>query len=297
MIRTTSPIRVRTHQYGTIEIARIARSHGNGTHRRTSYTRGPNVFSTTHGQTIAAALAAILIGLCTASQANEPCPDVLPPLPPEIAEAKDDIIRLSLENLDRWGDRRIQSEIDQRASVLAEWFADNRPANELELTTAPWKAVWYEDTSFIPDILNVVTTDRENTYQVVRDGFYYNIAKIDLRSGRSITNFLKGEFTIKDPADSNTCGEPRRNVIDLEFTASSLRLGWLPESVPLNVIVELVDAGVIPAISLPFPPGSTGDLWNLYVDEDLRVAFGTDDSPSTDDGGLFVLVRQGLVTD
>ena len=73
-------------------------------------------------------------------------------------------------------------------------------------------------------------------------------------------------------------------MIDLEFTESSIRRGWLPDSVPLTVFIDVFDTGAIPSFPLPFPEGLTGDLWNLFIDDDLRVAFGTDDDPSTNDG-------------
>ena len=146
--------------------------------------------------------------------AGQGCNATLPPLPPEIANAKAEIISLSKNNLDRWGDPDVQALINVQAAILENWFIENRPDNEVELTVGPWFAAWYEDISFFPNNL-FLSTDRNNTYQVVRDGFYYNVAKFDVGAifTRTRTNYLKGEFTIKDPKTESSCGEKRRNIL------------------------------------------------------------------------------------
>lgn len=246
-------------------------------------------------------LAAALTVLSPAAfaQVRPACPETLPPLPPAVAQAKAELIEICESNLDRWGDPALQTRIDRRVRVLSEWFANNRPANELATTQGSWKAIWYEDTSFVTGVPGLVEIDRENTYQVVRDGYYYNVSKVDINLlGRqiSLAGFLKGEFTITNPAGPGTCGQQKLNVIDLEFTDNRILPTWLPPLAPLTVVVELVDAGRIPTIPVPGPDGVTGELWNLYVDQDLRVAFGNEDDETAREGSLFVLVRQETPT-
>jgi hypothetical protein len=231
--------------------------------------------------------------------ASQGCNATLPSLPTEIANAKAQIISLSKNNLDRWGDPIIQSLIDEQASILENWFIVNRPDNEIELTTGPWFAAWYEDTTFFPSNF-LLSADRNNTYQVVRDGFYYNIAKFDVGAifrRRAWTNYLRGAFTIKDPKTDSSCGEKRRNVIDLRFTRTSLKRGFIPTDSPLPGYIDALDRGDIRrgALGFRFRGGTTGDLWNLFVDEDLRVCYGIDDGSAIDEGGLFVLTRQEFV--
>lgn len=230
--------------------------------------------------------------------AGQGCNATLPPLPPEIANAKAEIISLSKNNLDRWGDPDVQALINVQAAILENWFIENRPDNEVELTVGPWFAAWYEDISFFPNNL-FLSTDRNNTYQVVRDGFYYNVAKFDVGAifTRTRTNYLKGEFTIKDPKTESSCGEKRRNIIDLRFTRTFFKRGFVPTDSSLPDFIDALDRGDIRSGALDFRirRGTTGDLWNLFVDEDLRVCYGIDDGSAVDAGGLFVLTRQEFV--
>jgi hypothetical protein len=244
-------------------------------------------------------LFAVLAFCASAPIAGQGCNATLPPLPTDVANAKAQIISLSKNNLDRWGDPEVQSLINEQAAILEDWFIQNRPDNEIELTTGPWFAAWYEDTTFFPSNF-LLSADRNNTYQVVRDGFYYNIAKFDVGAlfrRRAWTNYLKGEFTIKDPKTESSCGEKRRNIIDLRFTRTSVKRGFVPTDASLPSFIDALDSGEIRrgALGFRFRRGNTGDLWNLFVDEDLRVCYGIDDGAAIDEGGLFVLTRQEFV--
>ena len=122
---------------------------------------------------------AVLVLCAVIPISGQGCNSTLPPLPAEVANAKAQIISLSKNNLNRWGDPIVQSLINEQATILEDWFVRNRPDNEIELTTGPWFAAWYEDTTFFPSNF-FLSADRNNTYQVVRNGFYYNIAKFDV---------------------------------------------------------------------------------------------------------------------
>ena len=189
--------------------------------------------------------------------------------------------------------------INEQASILENWFIQNRPDNEVELTTGPWFAVWYQDPSFFPNNF-LLSFDRNNTYQVVRNGFYYNIAKFEVGAifrKRTWTNYLKGEFKIIDPKTNTSCGEKRRNVIDLRFTRTSLKRGFIPTDSSLPGYIDALDRGDISRgpIRFKFRGGTNSNLFNLFVDEDLRVCYGIDEGAS--EGGLFVLIRQEFVND
>jgi hypothetical protein len=245
----------------------------------------------------------IALATLTTCIAGQGCNATLPPLPAAVANAKSEIVSLSLNNLEKWGDPIIQGLINKQAAILEDWFVNNRPDNEVELTTGPWFAAWYEDTRFFPKNF-FLNSDRNNSYQVVRGGFYYNIAKFEVGAifKRTWTNYLKGEYTIKDPKTESSCGEKRRNVIDLRFTRTSIKRGFVPSDASLPAFVDAFDRGDIRRglLSFRFRGGgaagsSTGDLWNLFVDEDVRVCVGVDDEDSLDKAAMFVLIRQEFV--
>jgi hypothetical protein len=222
-------------------------------------------------------------------------------LPADVADAKEELIALSLANLNNWGDPAIQAQLEPHVEILADYFAANRPANEADLTIGPWRSIWYEDASFAGlNFFGIVTTDVENSYQVVEDGFYYNIGVIDVNLGLftvSATNWLKGEYTIVDTPDASNAGERGLNAIDLEFVDNQIRIGDLPTFLPLTTIVRFIERGFVPGISVPGPIGVTGNLFNLYIDDDIRVAFGENDDPNNTTGnGLYVLIRQDFAT-
>jgi len=247
-----------------------------------------------------AALPAALLTLAPLTASALECPDTLPPLPPDIAELRQEVVEISLANLDLWGDPAIEAELEWRVEILADWFADNRPANEIELTQQSWRTIWYEDPSILFDMPPIVVTDRDNNFQVVRDGFYYNTGRLDISlipGVEEATVFLKGEYTLKDLAGPDTCGQQRRNVVDLEFTTLDLIPTWLPSDLSLNDLIDTFDSGVIPSRPIPFPEGQTGDLWNLFIDEDVRIAFGGDDDEPISAGALFILIRQDFINE
>ncbi|MEM9489977.1 MAG: hypothetical protein AAGC55_12585, partial [Myxococcota bacterium] len=109
--------------------------------------------------------------------------------------------------------------------------------------------------------------------------------------------FLKGVYTIVRAADEDNAGQLALNVIDLVFADSVIRPGPLVPGTDLRQLVAEVEQWVsegqgvgIEPIPAPGPAGETGNLFNLYVDDEIRIAAGIGDD-GDDDLGLFVLVR------
>lgn len=221
-------------------------------------------------------------------------------LPPEVEAAKAEVIAISQANITNWGDPTIQAQLDVQVEILADYFAANRPADEVDLTIGPWRAIWYEDGTLASgDPFGIINSDVNNSYQIVADGFYYNVGAIELNLGFTTirgTSFLKGEYTIANTPDASNTGERGLNVIDLEFVDNSIKFGRLPTWIPLTRIVDFVERGFGLGVSVPGPIGVTGELYNLYIDEDVRIAFGDNDTGSDVGNGLYVLVRQEFAT-
>lgn len=231
----------------------------------------------------------LLVTWSAASQAAE--------LPPHLKLVKQQIIAITSANTNNTTDiAAVRAVLEPKIAELEEWFLANRPADEVPLTQVPWKNLWYDDPDISFDIdlgFLQVGQPRDRIFQVIEDGYYYNVSEFELTVfGRSfvLQNYLKGVYTILRPATPENSGEPRLNTVDLEFALNAVRLGTIPIRVPLSALVQAVDAGTYRTIPVPGPIGVTGELWNRYVDSDLRIAAGFDDSePETID--LYILTR------
>ena len=224
-------------------------------------------------------------------------------LPGHVAFARSEIIRISSENTLRTDNiADVRAQLTPYLVLVSEWFAANRPANEVALTQKPWKNLWYDD----PDISNATSLDlgffslkqdRESIYQVVQDGYYYNVSESILTFfGLPIPlqNYLKGAYQVANPAGPGNVGQQRLNIVDLEFVSNAIAFGPLAKGFPLDPLVFLVELRWLPTIPVPGPIGVTGELWNLYVDEELRVSAGIDDS-EPDVLDIYILRRAAVV--
>ena len=166
----------------------------------------------------------------------------------------------------------------------------------MELTRGTWKNLWYDD----PDIdrgPGFLKLDRKRIWQVVGEKFYTNVseAKFDLfglQFGK-IQSFLKGNYTINNEAPPATPERPsRKNVIELEFDTNKAWFGGLPKDKSLSETVSKVESGSKWTIPVPGPKGIQGELWNLYVDKDIRISAGIQKGESKSSGlDLYVLER------
>ncbi|HET6422137.1 MAG TPA: hypothetical protein VFG20_00555 [Planctomycetaceae bacterium] len=218
-------------------------------------------------------------------------------LPPELQAVKQQIITIASANTTNTENiPAVRQQLEPLIAQLEAWFIANRPENEVELTQVPWKNLWYDD----PDIafaidLGILKLEqpRDRIFQVVEDGYYYNVSEFVITlfdQSLKLQNYLKGEYTIIDPAGPETVGQSRRNVIALEFVFNGVWFGTVPRSLPLSWLVQAVDAKLLPTIPIFGPYGVTGRLWNRYVDDDLRIGAGFNtDAPETID--LYLLRR------
>ncbi|MBT8493375.1 MAG: PAP/fibrillin family protein [Deltaproteobacteria bacterium] len=191
-------------------------------------------------------------------------------------------------------------------ALLAEDFAANRPANELEITRGIWKGIW-DDSPSISDTNGPFTLDRDNVFQVVEEGYYYNVSNQSVQFGpgpaQTTHSFLKGLYAVARPAGPDNAGELALNAIDLEFDETVFRPGPLPTDVNLRDMVVEIDEWVttgqgqgIPPNPSPGPKGRTGFLFNLYVDDGLRIAGGFDGEENPEFLQIFILRRAETAT-
>ena len=218
-------------------------------------------------------------------------------LPPELQTVKQQIIDITTANTTNTENvPAVRQQLEPLIAQLEAWFVENRPENEVDLTQVPWKNLWYDDPDIAFDLdlgFLKIGQPRDRIFQVVEAGYYYNVSEFELSVfGQSLTlqNYLKGQYSILDPSGPGTDGQPRRNVIALEFVFNGLWFGRIPEAFPLSWLVRAVDAKAFPVVPTFGPYGVTGRLWNRYVDNDLRIGAGfTTDAPETID--LYILRR------
>ncbi len=242
---------------------------------------------------LVALLGSLLMMLPSARAAGEQ-------LPAHLQEVRRNIIDICLANTTRDDNiKDVRAQLEPLIEQLAQWYNANRPANEVALTQRPWRSIWYDDPT-IDEFSNSdfggvsIRLDRSKVYQVVEDGYYYNVSESTLRVGRAelpIVTFLKGAYTVANPAGPENQGQAKLNVVDLEFVFNAIRFNVLPNRIGLERLVRFVDARFLDVLRVPGPIGITGELWNVYIDEELRISAGREDQfPDTID--LYILLQQ-----
>ncbi|MDJ0766345.1 MAG: hypothetical protein QNJ97_25440 [Myxococcota bacterium] len=212
-----------------------------------------------------------------------------------VDELRRQIVTIAEDNTDRLDNiDDVRAELEPLIDELGLYFNENRPADEIDITRGIWKNIWFDDKD-IGGPSDFFDLDRNNIYQVIEDGYYYNVSENSIRLfGDRVTipvnSYLRGDYQIIDAADDTNVGQPRLNVVDLEFVDNRLRLGRLPRDIPLDELADRVDSRSIASIPVPGPIGITGELWNLYIDEELRISAGSQDGdPGVTD--LYILRR------
>lgn len=214
--------------------------------------------------------------------------------PSRITKLKQAIFAIAAANTERTDNiAEVRQSMEPMIEELSRHFAANRPTNEVELTRGVWRNVWYDN----PDIDRgpfFLKLKRNSILQVVEEGYYYNVSDsqvkaLGLKVG-TIHSFLRGNYEIiRKPSPSNA-GQQRLNTIALEFDELRFKFGKRPlNEDPRQQVADIVDRKTF-SLPSPGPRGVKGELWNLYVDEDVRIAAGFQaDKP--DELQLYVLKR------
>jgi len=211
-----------------------------------------------------------------------------------VAAAKSQLLELAAANTLNPDVKGVRAQLEPHVKVLSDWFAANRPYNELALTRGAWKSLFYDS----PDLdRGPVKLDKTDIYQVVEDGFYWNISEskpklLGIPLG-TVQGFLKGNYVVSDAPGAANRGQPRLNVINLEFAETRVRLGGLPRDADLRKLAGDVNERSLFTLPSPGPRGVRGQLWNLYVDGDVRVAAGIN---AKDPGNLQLYVLRRTTT-
>jgi|GEM_PF-2014846 len=146
---------------------------------------------------------------------------------------------------------------------------------KLPEVTGGWRQVWSDLDSGSP-----VCTRADRIYQVVSpDGFYWNIAEAQPPGGAPpVLGFLRGEYRVTP------------DFLEVAFTRQAVSPVVPPAGTDLVDLATQAENGEFTALPDGPPVGVTGELANVYVDDNLRIVRGRDDRPGSEES-LFVLVR------
>lgn len=200
-----------------------------------------------------------------------------------LAELKDQILEIAIAN----GDNRdnlveVRAQLDPLVAELDAYQAEVQATEELDVLVGSWKEVWADD---IEPQRPGFETDRDGVYQVITaDGYFYNIGELDGPLGFTATGYLRGEYS---DAGIN---------LAIEFTDLGILFGGIDRVENLRDQIDAIESGeknLIPTPGNPTfpngPIGATGVIRNLYIDDEIRIATGSNDADGVQD--LYVLTR------
>ena len=199
--------------------------------------------------------------------------------PERIAELKKEIRSIAIENI---GKKELRTQLrEQLQPLVDELGAFHTPANaeaDLPLLEGAWKEIFSDDVEPEPPGFG---TDRDSVYQVVtKDGYFYNLS--NLKGIITVAGVLRGEY------------KPAGDFLNIKFTKVSVRLQKLDSKTELFPFVQDLESGKLGSIVPPGnnkapngPVGAEGNIRNIYIDQDFRIATGENFADGIKD--LFVL--------
>lgn len=208
-----------------------------------------------------------------------------------IAELKQHIVAISLAN---------QAREDNFAEVSAElWpYVDElvalAPQRVDEETLAYLVGNWWQLWSNLEDMgPGFIKMNRLKIYQVVSpDNYYYNFGESKVAGLLKTTGVLRGAYAL---------GELGASSFNIEFTKVGFLLGGLRPNPNLISLAQNIEAGdqwigSFGSGEAPNGPvGITGTLTTLYVDDELRIAGGSQDTFVDAESGEIVEGRDQLL--
>jgi hypothetical protein len=186
----------------------------------------------------------------------------------EIDSLKAEIRKFSKENL---GNRdnlpALRAQLEPKAQELAKFYKSPGLDAELPALVGSWKEIFSDDVEPEPPGFS---TDRDSTYQVITDkGYFYNLA--NLKGFVTVLGVLRGEYK-----------KAENNFLNIEFTKVSVRPSGLNTNENLSELVSKIEDGSVFTITPPGsnqapkgPVGAKGNIKNIYLDSDFRVAVGS----------------------
>jgi len=197
---------------------------------------------------------------------------------------KEEIRSISRETLGRRDNlAETRARLEPLVRQLSKFHAPASAEADLPLLEGAWKEIFSDDVEPEPPGFS---TDRDAVYQVITsEGYFYNLA--NLKGFVSVLGSLRGKY------------EPAGDFLNIEFTRVSIRPRALGENESLTGLVAGLESGSVFTIVPPGgnrapngPVGAKGNIKNLYIDQDFRVATGSNFA----DGKLDLYVLDKVTT-
>jgi hypothetical protein len=161
----------------------------------------------------------------------------------------------------------IRAQLEPMAQELASFYTSPGLEAEIPTLTGAWKEIFSDDVEPEPPGFS---TDRDQTFQVITDkGYFYNLA--NLKGFVTVLGVLRGVYT-----------QASDNFLNIEFTKVSIRPKGLKPEENLDGLVSSLESGETFTIAPPGdnrapkgPVGAKGNIKNIYLDSNFRVATGS----------------------
>jgi hypothetical protein len=163
--------------------------------------------------------------------------------------------------------------LSQLTNELVSLTPAQTEAEKLPKVAGGWKQVWANLDSSSPDCISA-----DDIYQVVfAEGYYWNISK-NISSTGEAGGFLRGKYEVTD------------NFLAIEFTDIAVSPTYFSTGTDLVDLATRAEQKEFIALPPNVPVGVKGELYNVYVDDTLRIVTGNDDLDDGQSDGFFVLV-------
>ncbi|MCA2962097.1 MAG: hypothetical protein IOD12_17735 [Silvanigrellales bacterium] len=186
-----------------------------------------------------------------------------------IAELKAQIRSIAIENLGRRDNLpETRALLEPLALELAKFHTPADAAADLPALEGAWKEIFSDDVEPEPPGFSTV---RDEVYQVITtNGYFYNFGNLAGPGPLKVLGLLRGEYA------------PTEDFLNIEFTKVSIRPRPLKSGEVLMDVVEKLESGDMFTITPPGnnrapkgPVGAKGNIKNLFIDGDFRVATGS----------------------
>lgn len=170
----------------------------------------------------------------------------------------------------------LSAKIDELVALVPKRVESEKAAEIL----GAWLQVW-SDNPFTE--VDNICFDTDRIYQIVyADNFFYNISEVTA-FGQKSSYFIRGQYEAGD------------DFLPVEFKDAYFSFDTL--AIGTDLVQLGLDAEAGNVVRAPLPPtpviGLTGQLGNIYVDEELRII--TNGSSAAESSDIYVMRRQVTV--